>query len=166
MLVPQLVLLKSLQNRKPANFRLRINGSWFLLKQHPRFMFSALHAKSPGEELLWFLGRQKKLACWCSSIYFRQGTQRPLFVQEGFSLDFIIKEVRILVVFVSTQPVSTWNSWWRGYKMYSKHCKMSPCRASTCSEEGPNQCTTVVGFAEDHHALLMALEFGWGDSFS
>lgn len=55
-------------------------------------------------------GETKKLTCRCSSVYFRQGTQRPLFVQEGFSLDFIIKEVRILAAFVSTQPVSAWNS--------------------------------------------------------
>jgi hypothetical protein len=99
MLVPQLLLLKILQNRKPANFRLRINGSWFLLKQHPRFMFSALHTKSLGEELLWFLGSQKKLTCQGSSISFRQGTRRSLFVHEGFGLDLILKEARIQLCF-------------------------------------------------------------------
>ena len=38
MLVPLLVLLKIPRNVKAANFRLRINGSWFLLQRHPRFM--------------------------------------------------------------------------------------------------------------------------------
>lgn len=114
-----------------------------------------------GRNCSGFWGDRKSSRVWCSSIYFRQGTQRPLFVQEGFSLDFIVKEVWILVAFVSMQPVSTWNSWWRGYKIYSKRCKMSPCRISTCSEGGPSQCATVVGFAEDLNALLMALVFGW-----
>lgn len=48
MLVPLLVLLKIPQNVQAANFRLRINGSWFLLKRHPRFMFSALHTRPLG----------------------------------------------------------------------------------------------------------------------
>lgn len=93
MLVPLLVLLKIPQNVKAANFRLRINGSWFLLKRHPRFMFSALHTRSLGEEGLWFLGCQKGPVHASNPRYFRQGTQRPLSAGDVYSGDFTLKEV-------------------------------------------------------------------------
>lgn len=59
MLVPLLVLLKIPQNVKAANFRLRINDSWFLLKRHPRFMLSVLHTNCWGRKVSGFWGARK-----------------------------------------------------------------------------------------------------------
>ena len=59
MLVPLLVLLKIPPNIKAANFRLRINGSWFLLKQPPRSMLSVLRTASLGREVSVLRGARK-----------------------------------------------------------------------------------------------------------
>jgi hypothetical protein len=145
--------------------RLRINGSWFLLKQHPRFMLSALHTESLGEEQLWFLGRQTRPVWRSNSFYFRQGTQRPHSAGGGLSGDFTLREVGLHSCFgIMQSEYEAWNSWWGIFKciMYSEGPPITEFNTVCSKRGGLSQCPllqwriTLVISANDFNAA-----FGW-----
>lgn len=90
MLVPLLVLLKIPQNVKAANFRLRINGSWFLLKRRPRFMLSELHTNRRGRTSL-VSGVPEKASVLIQFHLVQAGHPKATLCQRGLEWGFHIK---------------------------------------------------------------------------
>lgn len=99
MLVPLLVLLKIPQNVKAANFRLRINGSWFLLQRHPRFMLSVLHTNYWGGMSL-VSGVPEKAIALIQPHLFQTGHPKATFCQRWLDRGFHIKRGQPCVCFL------------------------------------------------------------------